>query len=97
MQLELMWHCGSHQGCELFRDDLLAHSAAEFFRHVPEMPLDRLTPAARTVLRRTAASRTETEIMVRRYALAWLALSDLRDSRGPVITIAIRRSDRNAC
>jgi hypothetical protein len=95
MQLELNWQCGSHQGCERIRDDLLKNLAEEFFRHVPAMPVDRLTPAACIVLRRTAASCTDAEILARRYALAWLAFSDLRDGARPGITITLRRSDRN--
>ena len=94
MQLELMWHCGSHHGSELFRDDLLARSAAAFHRHVPATALDRITPAARMVLQRTAASSGEGEMLVRRLALAWLAFSTLTDSAGPAITITIRRSQR---
>jgi hypothetical protein len=93
MQLELIWQCGSHHGSELFRGDLLAHAAAEFGRQAAAMSIDSLTPAARMVLRRTAASRTEGEILVRRYALAWLAFSQSGESAGPGITIAIRRSD----
>jgi hypothetical protein len=93
MQLELMWQCGSHHGSELFRDDLLTHSAEAFFRHVADLSIDHLTPAACTVLRRTAASRTEAEVLVRRYALAWLAFSEPEANSGPVISITIRRSD----
>jgi hypothetical protein len=93
MQLELMWHCGSHYGSELFRDDLLAHSAAAFSRHVPSTTTERITPAARLVLRRTAGSCAEGEVLVRRLALAWLAFSELGDNSGPAITITIRRSN----
>ena len=96
MQLELMWHCGAHHGRELFRDNLLARSAATFFSFAPGTAADRLTPAARQVLRRTAASCVELECILRRQALAWLAFNDLTDSSGPAITIAIRRLDHDA-
>jgi hypothetical protein len=93
MQLELMWQCGSHHGSELFRDDLLAHSAVAFFKHVADLSIDHLTPAACTVLRRTAGSCTEAEILVRRYALAWLAFSEPEAGKGPAISVTIRRSN----
>jgi hypothetical protein len=93
MQLELTWHCGSHHGSELFHGDLLAYSAAVFFRYAGDRPIDGLTPAARLVLRRTAASQTEAEIMARRYALAWLAFSEPVDRGTPGITIAVRRAE----
>jgi hypothetical protein len=93
MQLELMWHCGPHYGSEVFCDDLLANSAVAFSRHVPSTTTDRITPAARHVLRRTAASCAEGEVLVRRLALAWLAFSELGDNAGPAITITIRRPD----
>jgi hypothetical protein len=96
MHLELMWHCGSHHGCEFFRDDVLAHSAAAFSRHVPGATMDRITPAARLVLRKTAASSAEGEVLVRRLALAWLAFDGHAHGLGPAIMITIRRSDRSA-
>lgn len=96
MQLELMWHCGAHHGCERYRGDLLTHSAVEFSRHIQGVPVDGLTPAACALLQRTAAGCTGTDLLVRRYALAWLAFSDLKDRSGPAITITIQRSDRDA-
>jgi hypothetical protein len=94
MQLELMWQCGGHHGCERFAGNLLAHSAEAFSRHVPGVTIDRITPAARLVLRRTAASSAEGDLLARRLALAWLAFDEVADAGGPGITITIRRSER---
>ena len=94
MQLELMWHYGQHHGCERYRGNLLAHLAVEFSRQIPSVPVDGLTPAACALLQRTAGGCSETDLLVRRYALAWLAFSDLKDWSGP-ITITIQHRDRD--